>query len=40
VQCGSKLELDGEGHVDMSGKCANCIGWISDEDEAFDELED
>ncbi len=40
VQCGSKLELDGEGHVDLSGKCANCSGWVSDEDELFDELED
>jgi hypothetical protein len=40
VQCGSRLPLDSQGHADLSGKCANCIGWISDEDEDFDELED
>jgi hypothetical protein len=40
AQCGGALEADGEGHFSLSGKCANCIAWVSDEDEDFDELED
>ncbi len=40
VQCGSQMEMDGKGKSDLSGKCSNCLNWISDEDEVFDEFED
>jgi hypothetical protein len=40
VQCGSKLDTPEFGQFNLTGKCINCIGWISDEDEAFDDLED
>jgi hypothetical protein len=40
VQCGSRLEAPGYGKFNLTGKCANCTNWISDEDETFEELED
>jgi hypothetical protein len=40
VQCGSRLENVDLGKRDFTGKCVNCTGWISDDDEIFDDLED
>ena len=37
VQCGSRLERGL--HHNHSGKCFNCAGWISDDDEEFSEIE-
>jgi hypothetical protein len=40
VQCGSRLDSADTGIISLTGKCYNCISWISDEDEAFDDFED
>jgi hypothetical protein len=40
VQCGNSLEMPEYGKFNLTGRCINCASWISDEDEAFDELED
>ena len=40
VQCGSRLEMDNRGQYEASGKCFNCVNWISDEDEDTADLED
>ena len=39
VQCGSSLEVPASGPLNLTGKCFNCMSWISDEDESFEELE-
>jgi|GEM_PF-3648930 hypothetical protein len=39
VQCGSQL-IPGEfGKFSPTGKCPNCAGWISDDDEEFEDFE-
>ncbi len=40
VQCGSRLEGVEAGAAHLTGKCFNCVNWISDEDEEFEDLED
>ncbi len=40
VQCGSGLEMNEKGQYDATGKCFNCMNWVSDEDEDVTELED
>ena len=40
AQCGSGLEMNEKGQYDASGKCFNCVNWVSDEDEETVELED
>jgi hypothetical protein len=40
VQCGSRLEAPEFGKFNLTGKCFNCSRWVSEEDEAFDDLED
>jgi hypothetical protein len=40
AQCGSQLEMNDRGKFNHSGKCANCVNGVCDEDEDFDELED
>ncbi len=39
AQCGARLELNDFGQLDNGGKCFNCVDYVSDEDEVFDELE-
>ncbi|HUW79852.1 MAG TPA: hypothetical protein VMV54_03040 [Acidocella sp.] len=39
VQCGSRLDAPEYGKRNMTGKCFNCAGWVSDEEEVFDELD-
>ncbi len=41
VQCGSRLDQPEHGKFNFSGKCLNCIGFMSDDGEhTFEELED
>ena len=39
VQCGAQLEANEFGKLNLSGKCLSCTGWVSDEDEIFEDLE-
>jgi hypothetical protein len=39
AQCGSKLEMNSQGLVALSGKCENCMNRVFDEDGGMDELE-
>ncbi len=39
VQCGASLATNDFGKTDPSGKCFNCTGWVSDEDEVFEDLD-
>ncbi len=40
VQCGCSLEAGAGGKIDAASKCYNCLGWVSDEDELVEDLED
>ena len=40
AQCGRTLEMNELGTFNLSGKCLNCTDWVSEDDEAFEELED
>jgi hypothetical protein len=39
VQCGARLEMDDFGRLDHAGKCFNCVNYVFDDDETFDEIE-
>lgn len=39
VQCGRLLDAELY-KLNHSGKCLNCAGWVCEDDDTFDELED
>jgi hypothetical protein len=39
VQCGSSLDTSLSGSLNLTGKCFNCLNWISDEDEVFEDFD-
>jgi tRNA(Ile2) C34 agmatinyltransferase TiaS len=40
AQCGSRLQMDGQGKFAVSGKCSNCLTRIFEDDEFVEELPD
>jgi hypothetical protein len=38
AQCGSRLDPVEFGKFNFSGKCFNCLGWVSEDDGVFEDV--